>query len=61
LGLWLWNSGSWTQLTGVNPEGLLAGDIDGDNAKELVVDFGSLGVWIWNAGAWSQISALNPD
>jgi len=61
LGLWLWDGGSWSQISGVDPENLTAGDIDGDNAEEIIADFGTLGLWLWNGGVWSQISALNPD
>ena len=61
LGQWLADGGSWTQLSGVNPENMLAVDLDGDNADEIAADYGGLGVWLWNAGSWSQISGLNPE
>jgi hypothetical protein len=60
-GIYLYNNGSWSQISSANPEGLLAGDFDGDNSDEIMADFGSTGLWLWNAGAWSKISSLNPD
>jgi hypothetical protein len=40
---------------------MLAGDFDGDNADEIMADFGALGLWLWNGGAWTQVSPLNPE
>jgi hypothetical protein len=59
LGLWFYNNGSWTQVSGVNPDKMIA--VTGINIAddELVVDFGSLGLWYWDWG-WSQISGVNP-
>ena len=60
-GIYLYNGGSWTQLSGVNPESLVAGDVDGDSAAELLADMGPIGLWLWNAGAWNQLSGLNVE
>ena len=61
LGIWQYDGGSWGQISGVDPENMTAGDIDGDSAEEIFADFGTLGLWLWNGGVWSQISAMNPD
>lgn len=43
-GIWHWDTGSWNQISAVNPENMVAGDFDGDNAKEVAADFGTLGL-----------------
>ena len=53
--------GSWNQLTGVNPEYLVAANADGDIASELAIDFGPLGLWLWNAGTWAQLTEDDPE
>ncbi len=58
-GAWMYNGGSWSQLTASNPESLLAADADGDNVDEIVADLGAAGLWLWNAGAWNQLSGGN--
>jgi hypothetical protein len=61
MGAWMWNAGSWSQLTASNPEHMIAFDVDGNGDKELAVDLGTLGLWMWNGGAWSQLSANDPE
>jgi len=65
LGLWIYDSGTWYQLSGVNPEGLISCTWYSASDDELIVDFGSLGVWSWNysgyPGAWAQWSGVNPS
>ena len=58
-GAWMYNGGSWSQLTASNLESLLAADADGDNVDEIVADLGAAGLWLWNAGAWNQLSGGN--
>ena len=60
-GIWLYNSGAWTQLSPVNPESLLAADVDGDGVDEIVADLGASGLWLWSAGVWLEISAVNVE
>lgn len=48
-GLWMWNSGIWTQLSAARVENLVAGDVDGNGYKELMADFGSR--WAPGSGA----------
>ena len=59
-GLWVWDSYSWTLLSGTDPDTVMAANIDADAALEIVADFGSSGVWLLN-GSWSQITGANPD
>ena len=60
-GAWLYNGGSWSQLTASNPESLVAADVDGDSVDELLADLAGGGLWLWNAGAWNQLSGVNVD
>jgi len=60
-GAWLYNGGSWSQLTASNPESLAAADVDGDSVDELLADLGNGGLWLWNAGAWNPLSGVNVD
>jgi len=59
LGAWLWDGGSWTLLTAVDPEGMIAGNEDGGADDEIVADMGALGLWLWNGGVWTQLSGVN--
>jgi hypothetical protein len=60
-GIYLYNNGSWSQISSANPAGLLAADVDGDNVDELIADLGASGLWLWNAGAWNQLSGVNVE
>ncbi len=58
-GIYLYDSGAWSQISSANPESLVAADVDGDNVDEILADLGSTGLWLWNAGAWNQLSGVN--
>jgi hypothetical protein len=65
-GLWLFDgtSGSWTQLSGLDPDFMVAGDPNGLGYKNtLAVDFGVKGLWLYAAGtgSWTQLSVFSPD
>ena len=60
-GAWLYDNGSWSQLTPANPESLLAADVDGNTDAEILADLGATGLWLWNAGAWNQLSGVNVE
>jgi hypothetical protein len=60
-GVWMYDSGAWSQLTAANPESLMAADLDGDPPLEIVADLGFIGLWLWNAGVWNQVSGVNVD
>ncbi len=61
LGLWLWAGLGWANLSGVNPKGLLAADIDGVTDDEIIGDFEGLGLWLWDSWNWTQLSGVNPE
>jgi hypothetical protein len=46
----------WQQLSGLNPDGLLAAELDGDWGDEIIAAFGAYGLWLWNAGTWVQVA-----
>jgi hypothetical protein len=60
-GAWIWENGSWTQLTANNPESMIAANIDGNADDEIVTDLGAGGLWLWNGGTWTELSALNAE
>jgi len=60
-GIYLYDSGAWSQISASNPESLLPADVDGDNVDEIVADLGATGLWLWNAGAWTQLSGVNVE
>jgi C1A family cysteine protease len=60
-GAWMWNGGTWSQLTASNPENMISFDIDGNGDDELAADLGSLGLWMWNGGVWGQLNVNNPE
>ncbi len=51
----------WNLLSGVDVEGMAAGDVNADRTDELVGDFGTAGLWLLVGGAWTQLSAVNAD
>jgi hypothetical protein len=54
-GVWLWDSGVWTQLSGADPERIISGYMA--LGETLVGDFGSMGLWQWDDfGGWYQLS-----
>ncbi len=61
LGLWRWNAGAWTQLSGARPDGLAAGDTDGNGDKGSRRGFrGARPVALERLGLGSD-STVNPD
>jgi hypothetical protein len=60
-GIYIYDQGSWSQISSLNPEGLLAADVDGDNVDEIVADMGAVGLWLWNSGVWNQLSGVNVE
>jgi parallel beta-helix repeat protein len=61
LGLWRLAVGAWSQMSGVNPEGMIAVNVDAQADQEAAVDFGNVGLWLWNSGAWTQLSGVNVE
>jgi hypothetical protein len=60
-GVWMYNSGAWTQLTASDAESLITANVDGNNRDEIVADMGAAGLWLWKAGAWNQLSGVNVE
>jgi hypothetical protein len=60
-GVYLYDSGTWVQISSANPENLLAVDMDADSLDEVIADLGASGLWLWNAGAWNQLSGVNVE
>jgi hypothetical protein len=55
-GAWMWDSGAWTQLTTMNPEGMITANVDGNTDDELFMEFGYAGLWLWDGGAMTLLS-----
>lgn len=64
-GLWKYeyNDGSWTQLSGSDPDFIVAGDYFGDGRKTTLIVAFSSGLWLYDAfyHNWSQKSGVVPD
>jgi len=66
LGVWVWDSGTWTQISGADPDRIIGAPGFLYSGMALVGDFGSMGLWKWESdgilpGAWDQISGQNPS
>ncbi len=59
LGLWHWNSSIWSLMSGVNADGMIAGDVDGDTQLEVIGDFGGVGLWLRDNSSWVQLTGAN--
>ena len=61
-GLWYYDNGGWTQVSGLNPQGMICVTAIAASDDELIVDFGATGLWYADAGtSWFQISGANAD
>jgi parallel beta-helix repeat protein len=62
-GLWYYDTaGGWQQMNSIPPSQVVAVDMDGDGAEELVAAFTGYGLYTYKAGAgWTQINAVLPD
>ena len=45
-GAWMYDSGAWTQLSAMNPEGMITANVDGNTDDELLLEFGYSGLWL---------------
>jgi hypothetical protein len=61
LGVWIWDGGSWFQITTNNPENMVPIDIDGDGIDEIALDLGNQGLWLWNSGTLSLLNLNNAE
>ena len=62
-GLWYWSqAGGWQQWSTVNPDKLLAVDVDNDGADDLVASFAGYGLcWRNGTGPWTPINTVIPE
>ena len=62
-GLWHYDPlRGWTQLNTVNPELMLAADLDSDGREELVASFKGNGLYVYKESrGWSQINGVTPE
>ncbi|OGD21347.1 MAG: hypothetical protein A2W03_04680 [Candidatus Aminicenantes bacterium RBG_16_63_16] len=55
-GAWMYNSGTWTQLSAMNPQGMITANVDGNTDDELLMEFGYTGLWLYDNGAMNLLS-----
>jgi len=55
-GAWLYDSGAWTQLSAMDPEGMITANVDGNTDDELLMEFGYSGLWLYDNGAMNLLS-----
>jgi hypothetical protein len=62
-GLWYYDTaGGWRQMNSISPSQVVAVDMDGDGAEELVAAFTGYGLYTYKPGAeWTQINSVIPD
>ena len=60
-GAWMYDGGAWTQLSAMNPQGMITANVDADAADELFLEFGFAGLWLWNGGAMDLLSEENVE
>jgi hypothetical protein len=60
-GAWIYDGGAWTQLSAMNPEGMIPANVDADPADELLIEFGYAGLWLFNNGAMNLMSVENVE
>ncbi len=62
-GVWAYGSSDWAQLSGVNPDWIIAATFGDTSDQELIGDFGAAGLWLWDyngyPGDWTMLSGLN--
>jgi len=63
LGLWVYEQMVWHQISGTNPEWIMAVRLADAPARRVIVDLGAEGLWKWTysgyPGDWKQISGMN--
>ena len=63
-GLWVYrNNAVWSQLHGLSPARVAAGDIDGSGRADLVLDFGSgIGLWTFRHNTtWVTLNGVSAE
>jgi hypothetical protein len=61
-GTWVRSFGAaWAPVHPASPEGMTAGDLDGNGIEEMIFDFGAAGLWVrYNGVAWVLRHPANP-
>lgn len=67
LGIWIfdgaYDSGTWNQLTGVDPTFIMAIQWGGISEDRIIANFSSYGLWAWSyagyPGTWEQLSGVS--
>ncbi|OGD19901.1 MAG: hypothetical protein A2W03_08460 [Candidatus Aminicenantes bacterium RBG_16_63_16] len=58
-GLWYYNNGNWLQISGLNPDSIIAALTITSTDDEIIADFGATGLWYWDGNTWFQMSGVN--
>jgi len=65
LGLWVYEQMTWTQISGTDPDWVMAVSLGDPPKEELIVDLGDKGLWKWTyngyPGDWTQLSGNNAE
>lgn len=59
-GLFIWDTGVWTQIRDEVPRMMVAGDMD-FGAEDLVADFDSDGLDVWDGTRWTSVAPVHPS
>jgi hypothetical protein len=61
-GLWRYDQvRGWTQLNTVNPDQMLAVDMDNDGMEEVVASFNGYGLYVYKeSNGWFQLNSVVP-
>jgi hypothetical protein len=63
LGIWVYEQLTWTQISPVDPDWIMAASLDGSPKKEIIADLGDKGLWKWThdgyPGDWAQLTGRN--
>ena len=63
-GVWLYGNSTWEQLSGVNPDWIIAATLGDTSDQELIGDFGAAGLWLWDyngyPGDWTMLAESQP-
>jgi hypothetical protein len=64
LGLWVYEQLTWTQISPVDPDWIMAASLNGSPKKSIIADLGDKGLWKWTydgyPGEWVQLTGRNP-
>jgi hypothetical protein len=65
LGLWVYEQMTWNQILGIDPDWVMAVELEGAPKAVLIADLGAKGLWKWThngyPGDWTQISGREAE